>query len=158
MTYASLCGVISWAMTIKLPLLQRFYQSELLGPFRQKSKNTSNVLTLPNVRILYKWSCIPSIYKFRLDTLCVSSVVYFRVYHYIKWNLIHISTDRELLCIYIVLFLKKKRGGGGGHGRLVCITLEVSFPVLPEVREVAIEVLCGVTWSIRKINGFQNNF
>lgn len=146
MTYASLCGVISWAMTIKLPLLQKFYQSELLGPFRQRSKNTSN-----------EWSCIPSIFKFRLDTLCVSSVVYFRVYHYIKWNLIHISTDRELLCIYIVLFLKK-RGGGGGHGRLVCITLEVSFPVLPEVREVAIEVLCGVTWSISKINGFQNNF
>lgn len=153
MTYASLCGVISWAMTIKLPLLQRFYQSELLGPFRQRSKNTSNVLTLPNVRILYKWSCIPSIYKFRLDTLCVSSVVYFRVYHYIKWNLIHISTDRELLCISF--YLKKKRGGRG-HGRLVCITLEVSFPVLPEVREVAIEVLCGVTWSISK--GFQNNF
>lgn len=113
MTYASLCGLISWAMTIKLPLLQRFYQSELLGPFRQRSKNTSNVLTLPNVTILYKWSCIPSIYKFRLDTLCVSSVVYFRVYHYIKWNLIHISTDRELLCIYIVLFLKKKGGGRG---------------------------------------------
>lgn len=44
-------------------------RTQFSRPSRQNSENTSNVLTLPNVRILYKTESFPNKNKYRLDSL-----------------------------------------------------------------------------------------
>lgn len=85
-------------------------QSQLLAPFGRARKSTSNILTLPDVRIFKKTVASHQLKYRRHSIVCIFQDISFNII-----SLTCISTDRKLGCIYIKFYKIE----GGCHGRQV---------------------------------------